>query len=330
MKRFIRILLISLACAAMIAALAAAWLFLPFMTRVQRVPADPAAGFQADYYLYLGPAAKRRAEREGAAVILVQPNNSGTNSDDPELHRKDAWWTSFGRHGVADELGAILLVPAFVRPAQDWQIYTHALDRDTLTTARADLARLDLQLLAMVDDARGRLAANGIDVRGRFLIQGFSASGMFADRFTILHPDRVLACAAGSPGGWPVAPAAAQGGEALPYPAGVADLEELTGRAFDAEAYRLVAKLFVLGDRDQNDSLDYRDGWEAESAALVDRLFGADPQARWAEAERLHREAGTGARFLRVAGIGHDRKALQPRSTEFFQQVLSGATQGSN
>jgi hypothetical protein len=300
------------------------------MLRVQRVAADPAAGFHADYYLYVGTSARRRAEREGAAVILVQPNNSGANSDDPELHRKDAWWTAFGRRGVADELGAILLVPAFVRPAQDWPIYTHALDRDTLTTARADLARLDLQLLAMLDDARARLAGNGIDARGRILIQGFSASGMFADRFTILHPERVLACAAGSPGGWPVAPVPARGGEALPYPAGVADLEQLTGRAFDAEAYRLVAKLFVLGDLDQNDSLDFRDGWDEEPAALVDRLFGADPQARWAEAERVHREAGTGARFLRVAGVGHDRKALQARSTEFFLQVLSDSAQGGH
>ncbi len=323
MKRFIRILLLSLACGGMIAALAAAWFFLPFMTRVQRVAAEPAAGFHADYYLYLGPAARQRAEREGTAVILVQPNNSGINSDDPEVHRKDAWWTSFGRHGVADELGAILLVPAFVRPAQDWQIYTHALDRDSLTTGRADLARPDLQLLAMVDHARALLAANGVHVRGRFLIQGFSASGMFADRFTILHPDRVLACAAGSPGGWPVAPAAEQAGEALPYPAGVADLAALTGRGFDAAAYNLVPKLFVMGDRDQNDSLDFGDGWDVGAAALVDRRFGADPQARWGEAERLHREAGTGARFVRVAGVGHERKRLQRHTTDFFQEALA-------
>jgi pimeloyl-ACP methyl ester carboxylesterase len=330
MKRFARILLIALACAGMLTALAAAWFFLPFMTRVQRVPADPAAGFHADYYLYLGPAAKQRAEREGQTLILVQPNNSGTNSDYSEVHRKDAWWTTFGRSGLADELGVVLLVPAFVRPAQDWQIYTHALDRDCFTTARADLSRPDLQLLAMVDDARLRLRAAGILVQAKILIQGYSASGMFADRFTILHPDRVLACAAGSPGGWPMAPAAEQAGEPLPYPAGVADLATLCGRPFDAEAYRQVAKLFVLGDRDDNDALDFRDGWEEAAAAQVDRLFGADPQARWPQAERLHAAAGTGARFLLVPGAGHDRKKLQRHSTDFFLHVLSESAQGGD
>jgi pimeloyl-ACP methyl ester carboxylesterase len=300
----------------------------PYALRVRHLPADPGAGHHAGFYLYVPPAAKRAARRGEALTLLVQPNNSGINSDDPEVHRKDAWWTGFGRHGLADKLRVALLVPAFVRPNADWRIYTHALDRDVLTTTtRPDLARLDLQLLAMVDRARAALAADGLPSDERFLVQGYSASGMFANRLAALHPERVKAVAAGAPGGWPIAPHAAWQGEALPYPAGVADLEALTGRPFDLDAWRAVPQLLVLGALDGNDSLDFRDGWDEEPAALVDRLFGSDAQARWRPAEALYRAAGADARFLLVDGVGHDRRALQEHTTRFFAAVLAGERQ---
>ena len=300
----------------------AAWQLGPYRLRVEAVAADPAAGFHADYFLSVSPAARGLAWAGRPVVILVQPNNSGTTSDDAGVHRKDAWWTGFGRHGLADDLGTALLVPAFVRPATDWRIYTHALDRDVLTTARPDLARLDLQLLAMIDDARARLAADGLASDPAVLIQGYSASGMFANRFAALHPRRVKAAAAGSPGGWPIAPAVAVAGEPLAYPAGVADLDDLTGQPFDLEAWRAVPQLLVMGDLDDNDSLDFTDGWNQEAAAQVDRLFGATPRERWDDAERLYRQAGADARFLLVPGVGHDRRALQQHTTEFFRAVL--------
>lgn len=300
----------------------AAWQLGPYHLRVEAVAAAPTAGFHADYFLYVSPAARKQAAAGRPIVILVQPNNSGTTSDDSAVHRKDAWWTGFGRHRLADDLGTALLVPAFIRPATDWRIYTHALDRDVLTTARRDLARLDLQLLAMIDDARARLAADGLASDPAVLLQGYSASGMFANRFAALHPERVKAVAAGSPGGWPIAPVAAIAGETLPYPAGVADLEQLTGRPFDLDTWRAVPQLLVMGDLDDNDGLDFGDGWDAEDAARVDRLFGTTPLERWDDAERLYREAGADARFLLVPGVGHDRRALQEHTTAFFRDVL--------
>jgi pimeloyl-ACP methyl ester carboxylesterase len=301
-------------------ALAGAVLLGPYAMRVQHFAADPRAGYHSDFYLYLSPGAKAIAERGGTVTVLVQPNNSGTNSDDPSVHRKDAWWTGFGRSKVADALGVALLVPAFPRPAVDWKVYTHALDRDVLTTTRPDLARLDLQLLAMLDHARASLEADGVVTDSRVLMQGFSASGMFANRFTALHPDRVKATAAGSPGGWPIAPLAEWKGEKLLYPAGVADLEQLTGKRFDARTFRAVPQLLVMGALDDNDSLDFEDGWDKPAAAQIDRLFGSDPQARWEGAKQTY--SGTATHFLRVPGIGHDRAKLQEHTTRFFAAVL--------
>lgn len=313
-----RILLLGLAAALLGAA---AILFGPYLARVRHVAADPSAGFSSGYYLYLPHAIQPDAS--GQATLLVQPNNSGTTTDDIAVQRRDAWWTGFERRRIADRLGTPLLVPVFPRPASAWQIYTHALDRNTLTTRDAVLARLDLQLIAMIDDARARLAAEGHPVAPRVLIQGFSASGMFANRFTALHPERVRAATIGSPGGWPIAPVEAVHGTPLPYPAGVADLQQLTGRPFDAAAFAQVPQLFYIGSLDDNDSLDHTDGWDKPVAADVNRLFGDTPVARWSQAEALYRRAGVRSRFDLVPGVGHDRKALQDRSTAFFQQVLA-------
>lgn len=294
----------------------------PYALRVQRYEASPAESYHADFYLYVSPEAKRAAQDGKPITILVQPNNSGINSDDPEVHRKDAWWTGFERYKIADELGVVLLVPAFIRPGEDWHIYTHALDRDTLTTQREDLKRIDLQLISMIDHARAELAKDDMQTDEKILIQGFSASGMFANRFTVLHPDRVKAATIGSPGGFPILPVGTFSGESLPYPAGIADLESLTGVSFDSVAYNAIPQLIYMGSLDDNDSLDFTDGWDESDAQVLDTLFGADPLSRWDDAESIYLEAGANVQFLLVDGIGHDRQALQKYSTEFFKKIL--------
>jgi len=321
LRRFLRLAPKLLLGLLLVAATGIAVLLGPYALRVRHIDADAGKGFHSDYYLYV-PASLRRDAR-GMATLLVQPNNSGRTSDDIAAHARDAWLTGFERKRIADELGVALLVPAFPRTARDWQVYTHALDRDVLTTRDPALARLDLQLLAMIDDARARLRGDGSRVDPRVLLQGFSASAMFANRFTALHPQRVRAATVGSPGGWPIAPVAKQGIDVLPYPAGIADLEALTGKPFDAAAFARVPQYLYMGADDDNDSLDFNDGWDKPMAAEVDRLFGDTPLARWKHAEALYAQAGANARFELVPGVGHDRKALQDRSTAFFKRVLA-------
>ena len=294
----------------------------PYALRVRGFAAEPQRGFHAPFYLYVSPGARRLAAAGTPVTILVQPNNSGRTSDDVSVHERDAWWTGLERQRIADELQVALLVPAFIRPATDWTVYTHALDRDVFTTKRPELARPDLQLIAMIDRARAALAQDGMSSDDRILIQGFSASGMFANRFTLLHPERVKAATIGSPGGWPVSPLPSASLEQLPYPAGTADLAQLAGRPFDVETFKSVPQLFVMGSLDDNDSVDFEDGWEKPAAAQVERLFGATPVARWPKAAAMYEAAGSKAKFVLVDGVGHDRKALQGRSTAFFHEVL--------
>lgn len=288
--------------------------------RVTEQPAEPARGFAWPYLLVVpGPAAPEahpaaggspapEARPAGPTTLLVLPTNTGFATEDLELLRASATCAVAHQLALADRLGTPLLAPLFPRPVAPppaGDLYLHALARASLEARDPRLARVDLQLIAMLDHAAQRLAAQGHPVQPRVLIYGFSAAGSFTNRFAVLHPDRVLAAAVGSPGGWPLAPVASAAGEALPYPVGIADVDALTGAPVDLAALRRVRFLFLLGDADANDAVPYRDAFSPADEALIMRRFGKTPVARWDAARRLHDAAGLQTRFRLYRGVGH-------------------------
>jgi len=277
--------------------------------------ADPAKGFHWPYLLY------RPAEIRDRH-LLVAPNNSGFASRDPRLLRASASCEIERQRALADRLGAVLLVPIFPRPKssdETGNLYLHALTRAALETREPELRRVDLQLLAMIDDVRGRLEAEGHPLDRRVLLRGFSASGSFVERFALLHPERVSAVACGSPGGWPTVPVTTDAGHELDYPVGVADLEKLTGEPIDRRAWKRVRWFFFLGAIDENDAVPYRDSFSAADEKLIDDAFGATPVARWPAAERLFRKAGLDVRFELYPGVAHmTTPAIDEDVAKFF------------
>ena len=74
--------------------------------------------------------------------------------------------------------------------------------------AEGPLERIDLQLIAMIEHARAMLMERDLQVQDRILMDGFSASGTFVNRFAALHPQFVRAVAAGAVNGLPIFPLA--------------------------------------------------------------------------------------------------------------------------
>ncbi|MCV2371036.1 hypothetical protein [Roseateles oligotrophus] len=292
--------------------------------RVQQVAAAPAQGFHWPYYLYLPKQIK-------SPHLLVVPNNSGFASEDPELLSAAAAQELNRQSALAERLGVAMLVPSFPRPldpadAEAENIYLHALSRAAMQTQRPEWRRVDKQLLAMIDDARQRMARQGQDLAPQVLMSGFSASGMFVNRFAFMHPERVLALASGSPGGWPLAPLARHEGAALNYPVGVADWTALTGEPLRLAALRSVAAFIYMGEQDENDSVVYRDSYSAADEKLVFAHFGATPLARWQTIQRLYAEQGLDARFTLYPGEAHRVTEQMNADIEgFFAQRLTKA-----
>lgn len=205
--------------------------------RYQSITADPSASFHWDYLLYT-------PKKVTSSYLLVIPNNTGHDDDDLAVHRAAAKQEITRRHTLADDLGTPLLVPVFPRPDG---YYVHNLDRNVLLATQDGYQRVDLQLLAMVDDARLRLAERHIQIDPRFLLWGFSASGTFSDRFSLLHADRLVAVASAGSHSLPFATYA---GENLPYPVGTYDYEAITGVPFDMDAFTALPRFLYQGDQD--------------------------------------------------------------------------------
>jgi len=291
-----------------------------------KIEANPAGGFDWAYYLYI-PA--NRAT--GKTYLLVEPNNSQP-SDDQSYHDNLARNVIEHRGKiVAEELGVPILVPTFPRPwAQGaenvdryGQIVTHALDRDTLLTKTAGLERIDLQLIAMIDDARERLSLEGINVENKVLMMGFSSSGDFTNRFALLHPERVRAAVAGGVAGWDTVPLKEWNGAKLRYPIGVWDLENLVGQEFDLESFRTIPLYIFAGDQDTNDPVPYSDMYDPEDAQLILQNFGESIMGRWQFRENAFRSAGCASQFVLYPGVGHDLtdEMLDDVKTFFSQQI---------
>jgi dienelactone hydrolase len=229
---------------------------------------------------------------------------------------------------MAEKLGVPMLVPAFPRPEA---VYTQALTRAAMVTSVAKLERIDLQLIAMVDDARKSPALKNIPLDAKILIVGFSASGMFANRFTALHPERVKAAAIGSPGGWPIAPVSQWSGKPLRYPVGVADVKELTGQAFDTTAFEAVPLFFFMGNDDDNDSVTHTDSFDPDDRDLVNDTFGFCLLSRWPAAKQIYDSIGSNCTFKLYPDVEHDfTSAMRKDVVSFFRDRMCKANNGSS
>lgn len=266
--------------------------------------ARPDSGFNFEYFIYLPKGLRSHTSN----YLLIETNNSGTN-DSIEHHEKGAEHaaskSSVGNY-VSRKLQIPLLVPVFPRPATNWAYYTHALDRDTLLSKEFGIERLDLQLLAMIEDAKKQLAKQNFYLKDKFFITGFSASGTFANRFSLLHAEKIQATASGGINAIAVLPVAELGGVSLNYPLGTADIKKITGRKFNLKAFKKLPKLLYMGATDTNDAVAFDDAYSKEERQIVYELMGKEmiPQ-RWDFIREVYLKNNIRADFRTYPQIGH-------------------------
>ena len=301
---------------------------------VALIDSAPDAGFNYPYYLHIPDA----LASDTPVAILVEMTNMPGPTDDFEAHLDEAErrvGNGFGRR-IADELALPFLHPVFPRPVSDpvdWTHYTHSLDPETLRIDEPPLERIDLQLLRMVADAQRRLSAQGIPTRDRFILNGFSASAKFANRFSALHPEKLLSVSAGGLDGIVVLPLE----EAeipvdwidrapLNYPVGTANIEALTGEPFDLDAFCDVHQFLYVGADDENDTLLYPDAWtEPEIRGIAVSVYGEDVhEERFPYCKAVYEAVGVPAVFRQYEETGHDPTPAIEDVVEFHDRSLAG------
>ena len=277
------------------------------------------AGFNFPYFLHMPKA----TPTDQPVRLFVEPNNTGTSSDDFKVHRERARRLASSGYPkrFADKLSVPLLIPVFPRPQRIWRAYTHALDRDTLLIEEEPLKRIDLQLIAMIKHARNVLKEKGIQTKPKVYMHGFSASGNFVNRFAALHPEIVRAVATGAVNGLPICPISTLKSTKLPYPLGVGDLKEVADIEFDLEAYRGVSQFIYMGYLDRNDTLPYGDAWNDDERQLIKDLLGQKMMPdRWERSQKILSDLNLSVQCVTYNGTAHRiRREMRDDILAFFQ-----------
>jgi hypothetical protein len=285
--------------------------------------ANPKKGFNFDYYLYL----PKELDSEKENVLLIESTNTGLN-DSIEYHvkraKRAASISSVGNF-VSNKLNIPLLVPIFPRSETNWKMYTHAFDSETFNEEGTDLERIDLQLIAMFEDAKNRLYSDGLKIQDQFFITGFSASGTFANRFSILHPERIKAVCAGGVNSILVLPLEDYNGKKIDFPIGIANVESVTGKKVNLKSFGRLPQFWFMGENDDNDAAKFDDGYNPNERRWVFDILGEKMMpVRWKKVQKIYLENNIPASFKTYNGIGHgtDRRINNEIST-FFEQYLN-------
>lgn len=200
------------------------------------IESKPEEGFYWDFYLYL----PEELDLDEPTYIEAEVTNTYEDTR-YETHKEDA------RQRVAHSiLNGPKIVPAFPH-YKDYPGLPY-LTGDTFTTDEEEFYRIDLQFIEMVEYASDYVREEyGLELFNELIIYGASSSANWAHHFSMIHPDKVTAMSFGASSTGIMMPVEEYQGQELNFRYGINDFEELTGKSFDLNSYREVAKFFYLG-----------------------------------------------------------------------------------
>jgi hypothetical protein len=338
-----------------------------------KIEANPDDGFNYPYFLYTPPSLTTSEESPRPILVsivnTIEPDNDFTTF--LQLARREI--RQGRKRQIADGVSIPLLIPVVPRPDGDpepWHFYPTFLDPDTFTTPNSPLSRVDLQVLEMVEDASSRLEDDGYNIATTIHVDGFSSDGTFANRFTMLYPDRINAASyggitqlilpkatvdddipvAGDPQWDQLPDAIGTADEELPYPIGIANVEQLAGTSFNREAWLNTPQYIYIGDEDGGEpgmdgyrdfrNLYYdgpserlndipRDEWPYGLPLLVDDIYGVKRfEDRFNVSRAVYENVGAATEFTVYEGYGHTDEPAIDDLIEFHTNEIQN-TYGS-
>lgn len=281
-------------------------------------PANAQKGFNWGYALYL----PQTMDTTQKLPILLTMNNEDISDSSEKLEEavRVQLRRNYSEYGIADGVGVPLLMPLVLQGTNGQ--HTHQLNRAVLKIKDGPLTRLDLQVLAMLEDARQQLQAKGIRTHKKFLVAGFSSAGVFAWNWTMLHPQRVLAAVVGGTQNV-MLPLREWKNNELIYPVGVADFEAFTGKPFQLSAWRKVPVLLLNGGEDYNDPRPYNSVYGDEERIVFNQLYGVgNIQHTWKQEQQFLTGLAPNVQFHTYPHMGHE--AVWQDEIDFLKQHIAG------
>ena len=296
------------------------------------VKANPEKGFNFPYLL------KTSKKTVDANYIVVESNNTGSNNSIKGMTskaKKSLSWVLGS--SISKKLNYPMLMPVFPFGTMQRKYYFPQLDSDVLKIDKDKYRRIDLQLIAMIDDAREKLLKeNNQNINEKVIMVGFSSSSLFSARFTFLHPERVSVAIGGGIGGLLPVPTEKINGIEVIYPIGTHDFENITGTKFNLEEYKKTPQFYYQGTKDKSNP--FRRGAEDltdEEYEIVKKLFvdGLPFEDKpvslkvstkmWENSQKYINQIVNNVKFESPKGLGHEiTNKMTKKSVEFIKENL--------
>lgn len=231
-----------------------------------------------------------------------------------------------------------ILTPCFPRihTKEDGGIYTHMLTSTSLNYKRFGLERIDNQLVNMIKSVEKLLKEKGINIDSKVILDGFSASAKFVNRFALLHPEIVKLVIAGACSGTGILPLKEMNNEKLLYPIGSGNIDEITESK--QEEFKNIKQFYYMGTLDplDNDPLgEKEDGTlispssitKEESKQLYKFIGKKMLPDRWENFQKIYKDLGVNATFKTYEGYGHTPEPALKDIEELLKQEMRIKTQ---
>lgn len=141
-----------------------------------------------------------------------------------------------------------ILIP-FIPDVKGGRPYYQQLSRECFVEAndgeyKIEYPRIDLQLIKTINEVKEKIKEEShVKLADQILINGYSSSGVFAQRFALIHPEIVSRALIGGAAGTIPIPSSE-----IDYPIGIRDFKELFGKEFNEKEYKKIFFAYYVGE----------------------------------------------------------------------------------
>lgn len=149
-------------------------------------------------------------------------------------------------------------------------IYFQQLSKECFELPDTDIYyRIDEQVIRIINEAKTILEGKfGIKSSDKIFLNGYSSSAVFAQRFSLIHPEIIeTACIGGAIGSIPVP------SRSIGYPIGIEDFEKLFGKKFNMDAYSKIKFRYYVGELETAMKADNRVDDDGMPAPMHDMSY---------------------------------------------------------
>lgn len=172
-------------------------------------------------------------ERHTSHKIIMEANNNETNNREELL--KQGLETANFLNNILNGSEPILIP---ILPSEKDEPYYQQLSAECF-----DRARIDLDIVDIISKSKKILKEWGLNIEEKICLNGYSSSGVFAQRFSLILPELIdAACIGGASGSIPIP------NDQLDYPLGIKNFKELFGKEFNIEEYKKIKFDYYVGE----------------------------------------------------------------------------------